>query len=235
MSYSLIFCVQQLDYVLLVLLAYFTNLPFLFPSLGPTTFLQFAIFEEAPASPRNTLVGHFIGIIFAYLGLLAFNLTDQPSVDISGVSMNRVGCTAFSIGFTCVLMIIFKVEHPPAAATTLIVAMGYLKTFTELTVLMAGVVVLTIFAFIMNRMLRNDGIYPIWRRIEKDYETIVTLRNENFASLTGILEPLARQDTETSIARLVEKQDSARSLYKQLTTQSRRRSLGYQSFPLLRK
>eukprot|EP00483_Globobulimina_turgida_P002374 UN02376 len=216
------------------IIAYLSDLPFLFPSLGPTTFLHFAIFAKAPASPRNTIIGHFIGIVFGMLGLAIFGLVDKPSAAVEVMSMNRVGCATFAIGFTCIVMIVCKVEHPPAAATTLLVAMGVLKQFTHLVVLMSAVGVLTIYAFIMNRMLRNDGIYPIWRSVDPEQETIATLTRENFGALMGFLEPLSplsRQGTEKSMHRLVEKQDTARNLLQQLERTDTVSSIAYQHFP----
>eukprot|EP00483_Globobulimina_turgida_P013139 UN13163 len=84
-------------------------------------------------------------------------------------------------------MVLFKIGHPPAAATTLIVAMGILKEYIDLAVLMGTVVIFTIFTFITNRILRNDAIYPIWGKI-KDEDHVIhgTLRRQD--AMHGVLE-----------------------------------------------
>jgi CBS domain-containing membrane protein len=47
-------------------LALVTHWPFIFPSLGTTAFLFFYTPTAPSASPRNTLVGHTIGVLAGY-------------------------------------------------------------------------------------------------------------------------------------------------------------------------
>jgi hypothetical protein len=49
-------------------LAMASRTPFVFPSLGPTAFLFFFTPTLPTASPRNTLLGHAIGIACGYTG-----------------------------------------------------------------------------------------------------------------------------------------------------------------------
>ena len=57
---------------LLAVLALFTKSPFVFPSLGPTAYLLFFSPLAQTSSPRNTILGHAIGLICGYA---AFSLT----------------------------------------------------------------------------------------------------------------------------------------------------------------
>jgi len=57
---------------LLALLALLTGSPFVFPSLGPTAYLFFFSPMAEASSPRNTILGHAIGLICGYA---AFELT----------------------------------------------------------------------------------------------------------------------------------------------------------------
>jgi CBS-domain-containing membrane protein len=67
---------------------------------------------------------------------------------------------ALSLGFTAGVMVLVKSPHPPAGATTLIIALGILTKPTQLLILMLAVVVLTAQAFVINRLA---GIpYPLW-------------------------------------------------------------------------
>ena len=50
--------------------------------------------------------------------------------------------------------------HPPAAATTLIISLGILRSPEEMAVLMLAVVFLTIQAFAINRLAGLP--YPFW-------------------------------------------------------------------------
>ena len=57
--------------------AYLLRQPLLFPSLGPTVFLVFETPMAAPASPRNTLIGHGIGIAVGFGALVFIEVTGR--------------------------------------------------------------------------------------------------------------------------------------------------------------
>src|SRR5580704_9265406 len=61
---------------LLALLALATGSPFVFPSLGPTAYLFFFSPLAEASSPRNTILGHAIGLACGYA---AFALTTASS------------------------------------------------------------------------------------------------------------------------------------------------------------
>jgi len=137
-----------------------TGVPFVFPSLGPTAFLLFSTPLAPTASPRNTTCGHAVGAAAGYLSLVVFGLTDQGPALVTGVTWQRVGAAALSLGLTSGLMVWWKVPHPPAGATTLIVSLGILREPWELAVLLGAVVLLVIQGFVINRLA---GIpYPVW-------------------------------------------------------------------------
>ncbi|MGB6823682.1 MAG: HPP family protein, partial [Candidatus Acidiferrales bacterium] len=50
----------------LALLALVSRNPFVFPSLGPTAYLVFFSPLAKTSSPRNTILGHAIGLICGY-------------------------------------------------------------------------------------------------------------------------------------------------------------------------
>jgi CBS-domain-containing membrane protein len=145
---------------LMSVVALVTGAPFIFPSLGPTAFLLFYTPTAPAASPRNTLCGHLIGALAGWLSLVLFGLTNAPPALVSGVQWPRVGAAALSLGVTSGLMVLLRVPHPPAGATTLIVSLGLMAHFWQIPVLMAAVVLLTLQGFAINRLA---GIaYPIW-------------------------------------------------------------------------
>ena len=99
--------------------AMLTRTPFVFPSLGPTAFLFFFTPNLPTATPRNTIIGHAIGITCGYGALLVFGLEDALPAMATGVDLPRVGAAALSLAATGSLMILFKAAHPPAGATCL--------------------------------------------------------------------------------------------------------------------
>eukprot|EP01084_Bolivina_argentea_P105599 189102_1 len=143
--------------------AWYLDMPFIFPSLGPTAFLHFAVPDKPASCPKNTILAHLIGILAGSASLRSTGLNWSPNAfGEEGVSVNRIWCAAMSVGLTCSLMVLFRVPHPPSGATTLIVSLGILKTPLELSVMMAAVILITVEAFIINRIFRTDVVMPIW-------------------------------------------------------------------------
>ena len=141
-------------------LALVTHSPFIFPSLGPTAFLFFYTPTAPTASPRNTIIGHGIGVVAGYFSLVVTGLTNAGPALTVGVTWPRVIAAALSLGLTSGLMVLFKSPHPPAGATTLIISLGLLTQPIKLVILMLAVVLLTVQAFVINRLAGID--YPIW-------------------------------------------------------------------------
>lgn len=138
-----------------------TGAPFIFPSLGPTAFLLFYTPTAPAASPRNTVYGHLVGAGAGYLALVLFGLTGAAPALASSVTAPRVGAAALSLALTSGLMAWWRIPHPPAGATTLIVSLGILREPWQLAVLMGAVVLLTVQGYVINRLA---GIaYPRWR------------------------------------------------------------------------
>lgn len=138
-----------------------TGAPFIFPSLGPTAFLLFFTPTTPAASPRNTVLGHLVGVLAGYLSLVLFGLTAAEPALMTGVTTNRVGAAALSLALTSGVMVWVKVPHPPAGATTLIISLGILREPWQLVVLMVAVVLLVGQGWVINRLAGID--YPSWR------------------------------------------------------------------------
>ncbi len=149
-----------LSIALMSMAAVVTGQAFIFPSLGPTAFLLFYTPTLPAACPRNTIFGHAIGVAAGYLALVIFGLTEAAPALATEVTWPRGGPAAVSLGLTSGFMVWFKVPHPPAGATTLIVSLGILKTPAQLTVLMIAVVLMVGQGMVINRLAGID--YPSW-------------------------------------------------------------------------
>ena len=137
-----------------------TRTPFVFPSLGPTAFLFFFSPTAPTASPRNTIIGHAIGIICGFIPLLIFGLQGAPPAMVTGVDLPRIGAAALSLAATGAFMILLNAPHPPAGATTLIISLGIVTKPFHLLVIEIAVTLLTVQAFVINRLAGLD--YPLW-------------------------------------------------------------------------
>lgn len=145
---------------LLSLLAMAFRTSFVFPSLGPTAYLLFFMPRSPAASPKHAICGHLIGLICGWGSLWLLGLLHAPPVTAEGVNATRLLAAATSLGATGAAMVMLKVSHPPAGATTLIVSLGFITGLRQLVVIEAAVVALLVHAFTINRLAGLD--YPLW-------------------------------------------------------------------------
>lgn len=147
---------------LLALLAVVSETPFVFPSLGPTAYLFFFAPLGESSTPRNAILGHAIGLVCGYGAFWAAGLQHGAPNFHDGVYWPRILSAALSLAFTGAFMVLLRVNHPPAGATTLIVALGILSMPYHLVVIEIAVVLLTLQAFVINRLAGLP--YPVWQR-----------------------------------------------------------------------
>ena len=146
---------------LLALLAVVTRTSFVFPSLGPTAYLFFFAPLGASSSPRNAILGHAIGLICGYGAWRFAGAEYGPAIFHSNNFWPKVLAAALSLAFTGALMVLLRVNHPPAGATTLIVSLGILSKPSDLLIIEVAVVLLTAQALLINRLAGLP--YPWWR------------------------------------------------------------------------
>jgi len=130
--------------------------PWLFPSLGPTAYLQ----AESPAHPAsrfyNTLVGHLLGLGAGFAAVFAVGAYYDPVVMVSHqLTWGRIFATAIALALTMLLGIVLKASHPPAGATTLLVSLGAFKIEDSLTAVI-GIVLVASAGELFRRMRLGD-------------------------------------------------------------------------------
>ena len=119
--------------------------PMLFPSLGPSAY----IIGEMPAHPTarwyNTILGHLIGLILGFIVVAVLNVGDHPVLmnDLA-LTMGRTWAAVLAIALTFLIAKLFNASHPPAGATTLLVALGSIKTVNEALYLMLGAIIIAL-------------------------------------------------------------------------------------------
>ena len=145
---------------LLALLALVSGNPFVFPSLGPTAYLLFFSPLESVSSPRNTILGHAIAIVCGYCAFAATGAGAQPFAAHPGIFWPRILAAALSLSTTAALMVLLRISHPPAGATTLIVSLGIISKPRELIIIEVAVFLLVAQALVINRLAGLP--YPFW-------------------------------------------------------------------------
>jgi CBS-domain-containing membrane protein len=140
--------------------AWIAKEPLVFPSLGATAFLIFETPTAEVGTPRNTIIGHAVGVVAGFVALEIFGLYGHQSAYVEGISLARVAAMALAVGLTGGVLRILRSAHPPAGATTIIVASGLLGTYHKMGILMAGVVLITIAGWLLNRAMGVPA--PAW-------------------------------------------------------------------------
>ena len=126
-------------------LSLLAGMVWLFPSLGPTIYLQ----TQRPADPSsrflNVVLGHLLGLAAGFAGIFIFNaFNDSVTLQAEELTPGRLGAAVVALALTLLLTLLFKAHHPPAGATTLLTALGSIQTLQDSINLMIGVLIVAI-------------------------------------------------------------------------------------------
>jgi CBS-domain-containing membrane protein len=117
-------------------------------SFGATVFLTFALYNLETAQPKNIFFGHLISI---FVGII-FNET-------IGLSFYSLG---LSVGVAVVLMIYFKVMHPPAASNPLVALFMDLSFDFILFPVIVGTIIIIFMSILINRFILKRNYPTKW-------------------------------------------------------------------------
>ena len=135
---------------ILAYMTYQTELGFwLLASFGATTVIVFGYHDNQFAQPKNVFFGHllsaFVGILFA---------------TFFGVSFITIG---LAVGIGVMLMMAFKITHPPAGGNSIIVMIGGVSFEFLLFPVMVGAITIIIGGIIYNRLILKRKYPQIWK------------------------------------------------------------------------
>ncbi len=129
--------------VIVGLLGIIMDEPMLFPSLGPTAFLQTEDPEVRMARFYNTVVGHLIGLGSGLFSVTVLHAQESSSVLVTGqLTSIRIIASALAVMLTIAIGLLLRASHPPASATTLLVALGAFRPTTRIALTIAASVLL---------------------------------------------------------------------------------------------
>lgn len=136
------------------LIALLTHHLILFASLGPTSVMIAQQPLLASTRPYNAIVGHMIGLGAGFFAVWVLGIAAQPSVFVLHlVSGPRVAAALLAIALAMGLEMLFKAQHPPGAATTLLAALGSFRLgWTDTWEVLVGVVAVTITSELLQRL-----------------------------------------------------------------------------------
>jgi hypothetical protein len=139
--------------VLLVgLLGLATGRPWLGPSLGPTIILV----TMSPAHPTargwNIVAGHLTGLAAGFAAVLLLGAQSAPNpIETGQLEPVRVGAATLAILLTSLGGILTRLSHPPAAATTLLVALGSISRPDQVLATIVGVLIVAVAGELVRR------------------------------------------------------------------------------------
>ena len=148
----------------ITIIAYLTQLPLLFPPLGPSAFILFYTPMSISACPRSVILSHTLALAAGLSSLWLFNsiFSHATLPDPNVMGSHGVFVIALSMGAICLMMIVFKCVHPPAAASALIAAMGYLQNIEQIVGFLLATILLVIEGVFFIKIV--GGLpYPLWR------------------------------------------------------------------------
>ena len=117
-------------------------------SFGATVFIVFVLYNLETAQPKNIFFGHLISILVG----IFFNET-------IGLSFYSLG---LSVGIAIILMVYFKVMHPPAASNPLVALSMDLSFDFILFPVVTGTIVIIIMSILINRIILKRNYPTKW-------------------------------------------------------------------------
>jgi hypothetical protein len=125
----------------------------LFASLGPTAVIAAQQPQLPSARAYNAFVGHMIGLGCGFAAVFAFGLSATPSVFMTReVTLGRAAAAVVALLVAALFELLLHAQHPPAASTTLLVALGsFHPTWNDTGLIVGGVALVTAGAELMRR------------------------------------------------------------------------------------
>ena len=117
-------------------------------SFGATVFIVFVLYNLETAQPKNIFFGHLISILVG----IFFNET-------IGLTFYSLG---LSVGIAIILMVYFKVMHPPAASNPLVALFMDLSFDFILFPVVTGAIVIIIMSILINRIILKRNYPTRW-------------------------------------------------------------------------
>jgi len=121
-------------------------------SFGSSVVVVFGYPENEFAKPKNVLLGHllcaFIGIVF----VTVFKVSQDRSIFFLAIGL--------AVGIAVMLMMAFKITHPPAGANTILVMLTQDSFQFLIFPILVGAITIIIGGVIYNRLILKKN-YPL--------------------------------------------------------------------------
>ena len=121
-------------------------------SFGSSVVVVFGYPQNEFSQPKNVLLGHlvcaFVGILFVTL----FNISQDRTIFFLAIGI--------AVGISVMIMMAFKITHPPAGGNTIVVIMAQESFQFLIFPILVGAVTIIIGGVIYNRLILKKK-YPL--------------------------------------------------------------------------
>jgi CBS domain-containing membrane protein len=148
------------------LLAWLTNLPLVFPALGPSTFILYSAPLSKAGAPRSVVLGHFICLLCGYVTWYLMGFISGGPVTLETGGWPLFASATVALACSCFFLLLFNCPHPPACASSLVVALGMITGWFSIFLMGLVVMWLAFQAVLMNRFAGLPS--PIWSPLRRE-------------------------------------------------------------------
>ena len=124
----------------------------LIATFGSTVVLVFGYPDNEFAQPKNVLFGHLLCALVGIIFVMLFKISQDRSIFFLAIGI--------AVGISVMLMMAFKITHPPAGGNTIIVMIAQDSFQFLIFPIMVGAVTIIIGGVIYNRFILKKK-YPL--------------------------------------------------------------------------
>jgi len=121
-------------------------------SFGSSVVVVFGYPENEFSQPKNVLLGHLLCTLVGIIFVTLFNITQDRSIFFIAIGL--------AVGISVMLMMAFKITHPPAGGNTIVVMLTQDSFQFLVFPIMAGAITIIIGGVIYNRFILKKN-YPL--------------------------------------------------------------------------
>ena len=121
-------------------------------SFGSSVVVVFGYPENEFSQPKNVLLGHLLCTLVGIIFVTLFNITQDRSIFFIAIGL--------AMGISVMLMMAFKITHPPAGGNTIVVMLAQNSFQFLIFPIMVGAITIIIGGVIYNRFILKKN-YPL--------------------------------------------------------------------------
>ena len=123
-------------------------------SFGSSVVVVFGYPENEFSQPKNVLLGHLLCALVGIIFVTLFKITQDRSIFFIAIGL--------AVGISVMLMMAFRVTHPPAGGNTIVVMLTQDSFQFLVFPIMAGAITIIIGGIIYNRLLLKKKYPQTW-------------------------------------------------------------------------